>query len=139
MPTIEALVQSIDCRIRELHDEIASLQNARKALSSNGSPATAPKPRAKPTRKQAFKPEVAPAGKLVQLLAGSDGMSAPALAKQANANRDQVLILLRELEKAGQVQRTGERRATRWFAVTDEDRIRERAAELEKRTRRAEP
>jgi len=42
------------------------------------------------------------------------------------------------LESAGRIGRTGQRRATRWHAITDEDRIRERAAELEAtRKRRA--
>jgi hypothetical protein len=41
-----------------------------------------------------------------------------------------VLLLLRELEQARRVRRTGQRRATRWHAITDEDRIRERAAEV---------
>ena len=64
------------------------------------------------------------------LLANSDGMTTADLAKRAGAGRDQVLLLLRELEQARRVRRTGQRRATRWHAITDEDRIRERAAEL---------
>ncbi|HTT30039.1 MAG TPA: hypothetical protein VMG37_16605 [Solirubrobacteraceae bacterium] len=49
-----------------------------------------------------------------------------------------MLRLLRDLESAGRIGRTGQRRATRWHAITDEDRIRERAAELEAtRKRRA--
>jgi hypothetical protein len=43
--------------------------------------------------------------------------------------------MLRELEQAQRVRRTGQRRATRWHAVTDEDRTRERAAELASRSR----
>jgi hypothetical protein len=65
-----------------------------------------------------------------QLLANSDGMTNADLAKRAGAGRDQVLLLLRELEQARRVRRTGQRRATRWRAITDEDRIRERAAEF---------
>jgi hypothetical protein len=41
-----------------------------------------------------------------------------------------VLVLLRELEAAGRVRRSGQRRGTRWHAITDEERIAERAAEL---------
>jgi hypothetical protein len=136
-PTIEDLLQSIDGRIRELNGEIASLQDALKALSSNGSSAPAPKPGARRARKQASKPtEVVPAGKLSQILADSDGISTPDLAKQANAESDQVLILLREMEVAGKVRRTGKRRGTRWHGITDEDRIQERAAELASRSKR---
>jgi hypothetical protein len=47
-----------------------------------------------------------------------------------------VLSLLRELEAAGRVRRTGQRRSTRWHAFTDEDRIRERAAQLAARSKR---
>ncbi|MFZ0975819.1 MAG: hypothetical protein WAN22_26585 [Solirubrobacteraceae bacterium] len=42
-----------------------------------------------------------------------------------------MLRLLRDLETGGRIRRTGQRRGTRWHAITDEDRIRERAAELE--------
>jgi hypothetical protein len=56
--------------------------------------------------------------------------------QQAGADRDQVLALLRDLEKRDRVRRTGQRRATRWHAITDEDRIRGRAAELARRSKR---
>ena len=65
------------------------------------------------------------------LLTENGGLSTSALAEKTGANRDHVLSRLRELETAGRVRRTGQRRATRWHAITDEDRIRERAAELE--------
>jgi hypothetical protein len=80
-----------------------------------------------------------------QLLQSIDGrirelngelLTTAALAERAGANRDQVLTLLRDLETARRVRRTGQRRATRWQAITDEDRIRERAAELAGRGRR---
>jgi hypothetical protein len=70
------------------------------------------------------------------ILAESDGLTTTAIAEQASAPRDQVLALMRQLEAADRVRRTGQRRATRWHAVTDEDRIRERAAELASRSRR---
>ena len=68
---------------------------------------------------------------LESLLSGNGGLTTSALAEQAGANRDQVLRLLRDLETAGRIRRTGQRRGTRWHTITDEDRIRERAAELE--------
>ena len=57
------------------------------------------------------------------MLAESDGLTTATLAKQAGADRDQVLTLLRDLETLGRVHRTGERRATRWHAIIDADRI----------------
>lgn len=75
--------------------------------------------------------EVVPAGKLELLLAKTAGLTTSALANQANADRDQVLTLLRELELAGRVRRQGQRRATRWHVITDEERIHKRAAELD--------
>jgi hypothetical protein len=139
MPSIEQLIESINARIRELNGEIASLEAARSALVSNGA---ASAPRQKPKAKQATrrKPrkrtEVLLAGKAETMLAETDGLTTAALAKQAGADRDQVLTLLRDLEVARRVRRTGERRSTRWHAITDEDRIRERAAELASRSKR---
>lgn len=78
------------------------------------------------------------ADRLESLLSEHGGLTTSVLAEQANGNRDQVLKLLRELETAGRIRRTGQRRGTRWHAITDEDRIRERAAQLEaSRKRRA--
>jgi hypothetical protein len=70
------------------------------------------------------------------MLAESDRLITVALASQAGADRDQVLSLLRDLETARRVRRTGQRRGTRWDAITDEIRIQERAAEPETRSRR---
>jgi GTP-sensing pleiotropic transcriptional regulator CodY len=72
-----------------------------------------------------------PADGLESLLSENGGLTTSALAERTGENRDHVLTLLRELETAGRIRRTGQRRGTRWHAITDEDRIRERAAELE--------
>jgi hypothetical protein len=110
----------------------------RRPPSSNGS---ASKPQAqspKPARKRRAKSakRLVPAGKLEKLLGASDGLTTTVLAEQASGNRDQVLTLLRELEAAGQVRRSGERRGTRWHVITDEDRIATRAAQLEAQSKR---
>lgn len=139
MPSIEQLVESIDVRIRELSGEIALLEDARAALISNGAaPTPASKPRAKrPARRKPARPtRVLVADTAERMLATGAGLTTAALAKEAGADRDQVLNLLRDLETARRVRRTGQRRGTRWHAVTDEDRIQERAAELKTRTRR---
>lgn len=149
MKTTKQILDSIDGRLRELNQEIATLDAARSALGQNGQAKPAPRPsasapteRRKPARRRARpKPsrstEVVPAGRLEVLLSENGGLTTSVLAERTNGNRDQVLTLLRELEAAGKVRRSGQRRGTRWHAITDEDRIRERAAELAGRRRRS--
>ncbi len=139
MSSIEDLIQSIDGRIQQANGEIISLQNARSVLLSDDSrPRPSPKPRAKRTArpKANSATEVLLADNAERILSEDGSLTTAALAKRAGADRDQVLDLLRTLENAGRVRRTGQRRATRWHAITDEDRIRERAAELASRSRR---
>jgi hypothetical protein len=183
MRTTDEILDSIDNRLREVKEEIRTLNAARAALhgrerptarrprrtvttraappQTNGAVATAraegpvevgaetssgapsPSPResraAAPRRRRrraVRAVDVVPAGTLEQLLSENGGLTTSALADEANGNRDQVLRSLRELEAAGRVRRTGQRRATRWHAITDDDRIRERAAELAARRKR---
>ncbi|HLY50906.1 MAG TPA: hypothetical protein VKR21_17080 [Solirubrobacteraceae bacterium] len=152
MPFLQQLIEDIDGRIREVTREISSLEEARAALLANGAVASAdgaarsprrarpsrPSARRRPSRRGASRPkrsgQVLVAEAAERILAESDGLTTAALAKQAEADRDQVLALLRDLESAQRVRRTGQRRGTRWHAVTDEDRIQERAAELASRS-----
>ena len=180
MRTTQEIVDSIDTRLRELRQEIKTLDTARTALNAqaDGSPrrsvrkATqrasasgvsrrtrtaaksnrqtsvptaderAPRPGRAPLKTSRPKANRArravPAHRLESLLSanGNHGLTTSELAAQVNADRDQVLALLRELEPAGRVRRSGHRRATQWHAITDEDRIQERAAELEATRRR---
>src|SRR5947209_6089031 len=117
----------------------------RPANAPGSSPASAPAadPGSPPRRTRRQRPaktgtdaEVVPAGRLESLLSENGGLTTSALAERTNGNRDQVLTLLRELEAAGRIRRSGQRRSTRWHAITDEDRIRQRAAELATRSRR---
>lgn len=160
--TTQAILDSIENRLRELNQEIKTLVAARSALG-NGEAAPARRPRASAARpagsrsgatrpaggrssgrrtgskrraRTAAGTDVVPAGRLEVLLSENGGLTTSALAERTNGSRDQVLTLLRELESAGRIRRTGQRRSTRWHAITDEDRIRERAAELEARRRR---
>jgi hypothetical protein len=72
---------------------------------------------------------------LEQLLADtSAGLSANVIAERAGAGYNPTLKLLRELEAAGEVRRSGSRRSTVWRLVSDEERIAERAGELERRS-----
>jgi hypothetical protein len=149
MKTTQQILDSIDSRLLELNQEIATLDAARSALGQDGQSKPAPRPRAsaptqrrKPARRRArvktSRPaDVVPAGRLEVLLSENGGLTTSTLAERTNGSRDQVLTLLRELEAAGKIRRTGQRRGTRWHAITDEDRIRERAAELASRRRRS--
>jgi hypothetical protein len=148
MRTTEAIVDSIENRLRELNQEIASLTAARTALDGreDGPTASAPparrsstarrKPTARRPRRSTRAVEVVPAGRLEVLLSENGGLTTSVLAERTNGDRDQVLTLLRELEAAGRIRRSGQRRSTRWHAITDDDRIRQRAAELAARSRR---
>ena len=62
----------------------------------------------------------------------SVGLSANAIANRAGAGYSRTLKLLHELEVDGEVRRSGSRRSTVWRLITDEERIAERAAELER-------
>jgi hypothetical protein len=117
--------------------------DANAAVAAAGEPSTKPagqppKPRARKqtkTAKSAKPVEVLLAGKLEAMLGeAEDGLSAITISKRSNASYNQVLELLRTLDGAGQVRRTGTRRTSRWRLVTDEERIAERAAELERRS-----
>ena len=150
--TTQAILDSIENRLRELNQEIETLAAARAALEkgeatparASRSSATRPAATRTPARrassrrrvKAAAGTEVVPAGRLELLLSENGGLTTSVLTERTNGNRDQVLTLLRELEAAGRVRRTGQRRSTRWHAITDEDRIRERAAELAGRRKR---
>lgn len=151
MTTTQTILDSIENRLRELNEEIATLSAARSALDGEQSRAARPPRRsaatstpdgaARPVRRtrraKADQSDVVPAGRLELLLSENGGLTTTALAERTNGDRDQVLTLLRELEAAGRVRRTGQRRSTRWHAITDEDRIRERAAELAARRKRS--
>ena len=139
MPFIEELIQSIDARIQALTREMVALENARAALTTNGSAPrrpgevsqpTARRPRRRKTAKRTKRAKsnsVLLADRADRLLASTDGLTTAAVAKEAGASRDQVLALLRDLEKARRVRRSGQRRGTRWHALTDEDEIQQRS------------
>ena len=170
MTSTQAILDSIENRLKDLNSEIETLAAARSALDGEAvaparqsaaapaarrsraasrqtsttpaSEAAAPPARARPSARRSARrsngrtTEVVPAGRLELLLSEDGGLTTTALVEQTNGDRDQVLSLLRELESAGRIRRTGQRRSTRWHAITDEDRIRERAAELAGRRKR---
>jgi predicted Rossmann fold nucleotide-binding protein DprA/Smf involved in DNA uptake len=149
MTFIEQLHQSIANRLQELRSEISKIEDAYRALNNGAAKPQAkahsngnrrPSQPSQPSQPAARKPrpasKVMRAEQLEQLLGeSSDGLSTSVIAQRGGAVPAQVLALLRELEQAGRVRRTGERRGTRWHLVTDEDRIAQRAAELAGRSK----
>src|ERR1700722_14392557 len=129
------IAQSIDRRLQDAHGQIERLQGAKLALL-NASKPDKPPARPRPTR-QPRKPKVIPAGQLLKLVADNPGQTTTSLAKLAEADRNQVLSLLRDAEADRRVKRSGERRGTRWHLYTDEDKIQERAAELAANSRQS--
>jgi hypothetical protein len=130
--TITDIVTNIDRRLDDVRAEVTHLERARAALVKEAEPAVAA---ARPHRSRrqpapsAY--QVVPVGKLTALLAGSAGMRTRELSHATHGDPAHILTLLKEQENAGQVRRTGTRAATRWHAVTDEDRIVARTAELD--------
>lgn len=140
MTYIEDLVRSIDRQIVEAKKEITSLEAARSRLVNGSALPSAPRPQHRPRRRRTARTKslkVVPAGALGRLLAENPGLTTSALAKAANADREQVLTLLKEMESIGDARRAGVRAGTRWFAITDDDKIQARVAELTRRTKRA--
>lgn len=133
--TTAQIVDSIDARLAALGRERSTLERARQALGGAPNPVRAEgatnRAGGGARRRRVTRPgRAVVSGQLEKLLAENGGSTTPTLAKLASARSDQVLRLLRTLEAAGKARRTGARRGTRWHAVTDEDRIAARAAEL---------
>jgi hypothetical protein len=155
MTGTDTILHSIERGLADARTEIARLTAARAALTAGETPAAArpepapvketePTPAAvAPKRRRATRransrgARVVPSSKLETLLAATDGLSTAALADRAGGDSAQVLPLLRDLERVGKIRRSGQRRGTRWHLITEDDRIRERAAELEALVRRA--
>lgn len=102
--------------------------------------ASAPAPRKrKPARKPAK--SVVPLEKLLKVVGENPGLTTTAIAKETGGDQTVLLELLKESEQKGDVRRQGERRATSWYRITDEDRIAARAAEIaaQSKGRRSSP
>ena len=95
--------------------------------------AAAPKPapaKRGPAAKRKPAKAVVPLEKLLKVVGDSPGLTTTALAAQTGGDQAALLELLKESEQKGEVRREGERRATSWFRITDEDRVAARAAEI---------
>jgi len=131
MPTTEEIVKSIDAQLKALAREAQQLRGARAALE-DGPSAPRPKRKRAARRNANSKTEAVPTGKLLKLVNDHPGSSTSQLAALANGDQAQILVLLREAETNRNVRRSGARRGTRWHSYTDEDKIAERAAQLER-------
>jgi hypothetical protein len=156
--SVEEIVANIDARIAALQADIQPLLDAKVALLNSSSPQptaakrrvikaqpaveempatkaepTKPAPKPKPRTGRRARVEPVPSGKLIAFLEGSDGLTSTALARQTGGDARQIRVLLKELADAGQVRKTGERSATRWRLISEEEQIAARAAEIEAR------
>jgi hypothetical protein len=147
MTATQEILDLIDSRLRALREEIEALGAARAALDESDSAAgersmngggEARPPAARTPRRGRRQRRVrvtVTADTLERLLSQTAGLSTSELAERAGGDRDRILTVLRELEAAGRIRRAGQRRGTRWHAITDEERIERRAAELAARSR----
>jgi DNA-binding IclR family transcriptional regulator len=62
------------------------------------------------------------AGALLSVVAEHPGQTNSWLAKHTGGDQTQLLALLKTAEQDGRVRREGERRGTRWWLTTTEDR-----------------
>jgi hypothetical protein len=137
MLDIPQLVAAIDSRLADIAAEISALDAAKAELTAarDGGSAMTPQRSTRQrgltvsrSRRGVVRPET-----VERLLADtSAGLSANAIAKHAGAGYARTLKLLHELEADGHVRRSGARRSTVWQMITDEERIAQRAAELER-------
>lgn len=149
MSAIQEIRAVIEDQLVAIDREVLELRNALEALDANeealGATRAAPAAaggvagRDRSARRRATaRKKTAKVGDLRELTdvlgKSSTGLSAAAIAKQTNHSRDQIRDLLKDLEAAGKVRRTGRRRGTRWLVITDEDWIAQRAAELAARS-----
>jgi hypothetical protein len=82
------------------------------------------------------RPRVVAASEPIEaLLREFEGLSSVAIAKRLRTDERGVRQRLRELEEAGQVRSEGSRRTSLWRLVTDEERVAERAGQLEAQRR----
>lgn len=151
MSTAHEISETIADRIREAKLQITTLQAARAALVTD-TPRPSPPPTGRPAtpdpvgsvtpsstrerpspRSRSRRSGNLVAGRLEDLLRASEhGLSLVALAAAAEVSDAKVRHRLHELQREGGVRNSGSRRTSRWHLVSDEDRVAERAAELER-------
>jgi predicted Rossmann fold nucleotide-binding protein DprA/Smf involved in DNA uptake len=119
----EALATKIEARITELKSEIAAHERALEALggsqSASGARRVNGRAPAAPRRAATPKPRPARRSRTTSTEAVFDALKdgqdqASAIAKQFGVSAAVVRSRLQQLEEAGRVSRTGNRRSTRW-------------------------
>jgi CRP-like cAMP-binding protein len=150
MSATQAIRELIETQLDEIDHEVASLRDALRRLDDSvtaapiqrgdyqgdkgGTESRVRDPRPRLTRRPKTRPANRRAGadvvNMQRLVAEHEGLTTARIAERAGLTRDRALAQLKELESRGELRRTGQRRGVRWHAITDEDRIRERAAEL---------
>jgi CRP-like cAMP-binding protein len=160
MTATQAIRELIEGHLRTIDAEVLSLREALERLDQNGSPSVTAHPGSRRRAAASSRPRAADSSRpraaagrggargrrrrasassvdVAGLLAASDGLTTSAIAEQSGLERGEALTRLKELEAKGEIRRSGQRRAVRWHAITDEDRIRARAAELERASQAA--
>jgi hypothetical protein len=92
--------------------------------------AAAPAPRKRKAAPKKAAKAVVPLEKLLKVVGDKPGMTTTTIAKETGGDQSVLLELLKESEQKGEVRRQGQRRATSWYLITDEDRIAARAAQI---------
>jgi len=92
--------------------------------------AAAPAPRKRKAAPKKAAKAVVPLEKLLKVVGDKPGMTTTTIAKETGGDQSVLLDLLKESEQKGEVRRQGQRRATSWYLITDEDRIAARAAQI---------
>jgi hypothetical protein len=134
MNYVDELIVSIERRIGEARSEIGSLEAARAELVSPDALTAKARRRTSRRRVVAASAQLAPEA-LETVLATTDALTTSDVASRTGATRIRALAALRELEGAGRIRRSGIRRSTRWHAITEDDRVRARAADLRRQSR----
>ncbi len=106
----------LEAGVQELEADIARLRAAIAALDGDTRGTAGRTRQRRAGRAPGAQPVVVPAGKLSHLLKRSDGMTTAELSRQTGGAPDQILLMLKQLEEAGQAHRSGERRTTRWHS-----------------------
>jgi hypothetical protein len=117
-----------------LRAAIAVLENDQGTTRTTGTDRGSPSTRRRARRsRDADRPvtSVVPLGTLIKWVDDHPGETTTAIAKPTGGGQAAILALLKESETAGDVRREGQRRATRWFVISDDDRVAARSAEHE--------
>jgi hypothetical protein len=125
------ITADIEARLDAARGEIQRLEAAKAALGSgNRRRAVQGRRDARRAAPATAETKVVLLGKLLRLIESELGQTTSHIAKVTGGDQKAILGLLREAEADGEVRREGARRATRWAANPDEDRVAARAAEI---------